>query len=144
MPFSEKNSARSSAFHLYPALLVLLIVVMLTTSAPAQAQQKESGSVPDPTDEREVEAFLDGYVGHQLEDYHIPGATVSVVKDGEVLFARGYGKANVGNREPVLPGMTLFRIASITKLFSTTAVMQLAEEGELDLHRDVNTCLTEF
>jgi CubicO group peptidase (beta-lactamase class C family) len=117
--------------------------VMLTTSAPAQAQQKESGSAPDPTDEQEVEAFLDGYVGHQLEDYYIPGATVSVVKDGEVLFTRGYGKANVEKGEPVLADKTLFRIASITELFTTTAVMQLAEEGKLDLHRDVNIYLTD-
>ena len=116
---------------------------MLTTSAPAQAQQKASGSTPDPTDEQEVEAFLDGYVGHQLEDYYIPGATVSVVKDGEVLFTRGYGKANVEKGEPVLADKTLFRIASITELFTTTAVMQRAEEGKLDLHRNVNTYLTD-
>jgi CubicO group peptidase (beta-lactamase class C family) len=65
------------------------------------------------------------------------------VKDGEVLFTRGYGKANVEKGEPVLADKTLFRIASITKLFTTTAVMQLAEEGKLDLHRDINTYLTD-
>jgi CubicO group peptidase (beta-lactamase class C family) len=145
MSFSEKNSVRSAAFRLHPALLVLLVLVMLATSSPARAQQKESGSTPDPgpTDTREVEAFLDGYLGHQLEDYHIPGATVSVVKEGEVLFAKGYGKADVEKGESVQADETLFRIASITKLFTATAAMQLAEEGELDLHKDVNTYFTD-
>jgi CubicO group peptidase (beta-lactamase class C family) len=145
MSFSEKNSVRSAAFRLHPALLVLLVLVMLATSSPARAQQKESGSTPDPspTDTREVEAFLDGYLGHQLEDYHIPGATVFVVKEGEVLFAKGYGKADVEKGESVQADETLFRIASITKLFTATAAMQLAEEGELDLHKDVNTYLTD-
>jgi CubicO group peptidase (beta-lactamase class C family) len=145
MSFSEKNSVRSAAFRLHPALLVLLVLVMLATSSPARAQQKESRSTPDPgpTDTREVEAFLDGYLGHQLEDYHIPGATVSVVKEGEVLFAKGYGKADVEKGESVQADETLFRIASITKLFTATAAMQLAEEGELDLHKDVNTYLTD-
>jgi CubicO group peptidase (beta-lactamase class C family) len=142
MSFSEKNSVRSVAFRLHPALLVLLVLVMLATSSPARAQQKESGST-GPTDTREVEAFLDGYLGHQLEDYHIPGATVSVVKEGEVLFAKGYGKADVEKGESVQADETLFRIASITKLFTATAAMQLAEEGELDLHKDVNTYLTD-
>jgi hypothetical protein len=53
MSFSEKNSVRSVAFRLHPALLVLLVLVMLATSSPARAQQKESGST-GPTDTREV------------------------------------------------------------------------------------------
>ena len=92
-------------------------------------------------DERDVGAFVDGYVAHQLEDYGIPGATVSVVKDGEVIFAKGYGEADVKAEEPVVADETLFRIASTNKLFTATAVMQLVEEGRLDLDRDVNAYL---
>lgn len=130
-------------------LLVSLVLLAAATvlSSPGLAQSSgPSNSSPSedslgPTDEREVEAFLDGYLGHQLEDYDIPGATVSVVKDGEVLFAKGYGQASLGKNGSVVADETLFRIASITKLFTSTAAMQLVEEGKLDLHRDVNAYL---
>jgi CubicO group peptidase (beta-lactamase class C family) len=64
-----------------------------------------------------------------------------VVKDGEVLFARGYGKADIAKDEPVVADETLFPMASLSKLFTATAVMQLAEEGKLDLNEDVNVYL---
>ena len=88
--------------------------------------------------EREVEDFMDEYLARQLEKEKIPGATVSVVEDGKVLFAKGYGQADVRNDEPVVADETLFRIASTSKLFTATAVMQLVQEGKLDLDRDVN------
>lgn len=89
----------------------------------------------------DVEAFLDGIVPLQLERDNIAGATVVVVKDGAVLFAKGYGFADVEKKTPVSPGETLFRPGSVSKLFTWTAVMQLHEQGKLDLDRDVNEYL---
>src|SRR3954468_6161893 len=71
----------------------------------------------------------------------IRGAVVSVVKDGQVLFQKGYGYADVEEKKPVLPDQTLFRPGSVSKLFTATAVMQLVEQGKLDLDRDVNDYL---
>ncbi len=88
-----------------------------------------------------AQAFFDQRIPAYLEQYHIAGATVAAVQDGEVVFTRGYGMADVAGRAPVDPGATLFRIGSLTKLFTWTAVMQLVEAGELDLHADVNTYL---
>ena len=91
------------------SLLILLLLLAIATvlGSPGLAQTPPGPSSPspsqssrEPTDEREVEAFLDGYLGHQLEDYDIPGATVTVVKDGEILFAKGYGQAEVEKGEP--------------------------------------------
>lgn len=89
----------------------------------------------------DLEAFLDGLLPQQLARENIAGATVSVVKDGKVLFAKGYGYSDVANKKPVLPDATLFRPGSISKLFTWTAVMQLQEQGKLDLDRDVNDYL---
>ncbi|HKZ03104.1 MAG TPA: serine hydrolase domain-containing protein, partial [Pyrinomonadaceae bacterium] len=89
----------------------------------------------------DVEAFLDGIVPLQLKEHDIAGATVSVVKDGKLLFARGYGYADVEKKKPVSPQETLFRPGSVSKLFTWTAVMQLFEQGKLDLDRDVNSYL---
>src|SRR5215210_8891384 len=96
------------------------------------------------TDPEELEDFLDGVMSAQLESHHIPGATVAVVKDGELFFAKGYGYANLKNREPVVADETLFRVGSVGKSFTATAVMQLVERGRLDLHADVNTYLGDF
>jgi CubicO group peptidase (beta-lactamase class C family) len=92
----------------------------------------------------ELEAFVDGFVGGELEAYHVAGLTVAVVKDGQLLFAKGYGRADVERRVPVEADKTLFRPGSVSKLFTWTAVMQLVEQGKLDLDADVNNYLTQF
>lgn len=89
----------------------------------------------------DVEAFLEGVVPLQLSRDDIAGAVISVVKDGKVLFSKGYGYADVEKKTPVKPDATLFRPGSISKLFTWTAVMQLSEQGKLDLDRDVNEYL---
>lgn len=89
----------------------------------------------------DVEAFFDGSVPIQLQREDIAGAVIVVVKDGKILFAKGYGYSDVARRQPVSPDRTLFRPGSVSKLFTWTAVMQLVEQGKLDLHRDINEYL---
>jgi CubicO group peptidase (beta-lactamase class C family) len=131
----------------------LSIMVLLSVADPGLAKkprsapeptQRLSATTPGPTDEAELEAFFDELMAKHMESYHIPGATVSVVKDGELFFAKGYGYANLEKRIPFQPETSLVRIASITKLFTWTAVMQLVEQGKLDLDADVNRYLTSF
>jgi CubicO group peptidase (beta-lactamase class C family) len=104
--------------------------------------RQEAGASPAPElTPADIGAFLDGVVNLQLEQNDIAGATVAVVKDGSLLFARGYGYADAGKKKPVSPDETLFRCGSISKLFTWTAVMQLFEQGKLDLDRDINDYL---
>ena len=127
------------------ALAVVAVVVVLATAAfgvePPPAAAAPTGVWADPL---EVEAFVDGVMAEQLKSYHIPGATVAVVAGGELLFAKGYGYADLATRRPVVADRTLFRPASVSKLFTWTAVMQVVEKGKLDLDADVNEYLTEF
>src|SRR5437879_1361777 len=104
------------------------------------SERKLIPSAPELT-ATDLEAFLDGLIPAQLEREDIAGAVVAVVKDGKVLFAKGYGFSDVAKRKPVSPADTLFRPGSISKLFTWTAVMQLVEQGKLDLDRDVNDYL---
>ena len=80
-------------------------------------------------------------MANQLNENYLPGAVIVVVRDGEIYFSKGYGFADVENRIPVDPATTLFRPGSVSKLFLWTAVMQLVEQGKLDLNEDVNTYL---
>ncbi len=88
----------------------------------------------------DVETFLDGIVPLQLAREDVAGATVAVVKDGKLLFAKGYGYADVKHQKPIT-AESLFRPGSVSKLFTWTAVMQLVEQGKLDLGKDVNQYL---
>lgn len=95
----------------------------------------------NPIDPTDLEVFFDRFLETQMEEHHIPNATVSVVANGEVILQKGYGYANLDGNIPVDPKTTLFRIGSTSKLFTWTAVMQLVEQGKLDLDTDVNTYL---
>ncbi len=108
-------------------------------SAPPIVQQP-SQVTPQLTEE-DLEAFFDGFMPIQLQRDDVAGAVVIVVKDGKVLFAKGYGYSDVKNRKPVTVDATLFRPGSISKTFTWTAVMQLVEQGKIDLNRDVNDYL---
>ena len=88
-----------------------------------------------------LESFLDGVVYSQLDEHDITGATLSVVKDGEILVSRGYGYADLEEKKPIDPELSLFRPGSVSKLFTWTAVLQLVEQGEIDLYADINNYL---
>jgi len=118
----------------------------ISTAFAQPAPAADSAAAPaTPTrglkDRAELEAFVDGLMTAYLADKHIAGATVSVVKDGQLFFAKGYGWADVAKRIPVDPEKTLFRIGSVSKLFTWTAIMQLVEQGKLDLKTDINQYL---
>jgi CubicO group peptidase (beta-lactamase class C family) len=139
------------------AILALLSTLLIGVfSCPAQQPQENPASpapkqpvvsetkvaeTPHEMTAADVEAFLDGFLPMQLERENIAGAVVVVVKDGKVLFSRGYGYSDVEKKTPVSPDSTLFRPGSISKLFTWTAVMQLVEQNKLDLDRDINTYL---
>src|SRR5215210_7592794 len=131
--------------------IMLTLVILLSTSGSAMAQEnrvalgRNVSTAPSqqqgPTDPAELEAFLDEELGREMEKHHIAGAAVSVVQDGELFFAKGYGDADLERCIPVDAEQTVFRIGSVGKLFTWTAVMQLVEQGKLDLDADVNTYL---
>lgn len=86
-------------------------------------------------------AFFDGFIPLQIGQADVAGAVIAIVKDGRLIFSRGYGYADAANKTPISPEKTLFRTGSIAKLFIWTAVMQLVEQGKLDLDNDINDYL---
>src|SRR3954451_17351886 len=116
------------------------------TPAPAASPQPEAtpsallSSAPGLT-RADLEPFFDGLINSQLLNRNMAGAVVSVVRDGQVVLAKGYGYADFEAKKPVLADETLFRPGSISKLFNAVAVMQLVEQGKLDLDHDVNDYL---
>lgn len=112
------------------SLIIIFVLAITTTAVYAKNIQDTS-----------LEAFIDDIMNSKLEKYNIPNATVSVVKEGEIVYKKGFGFADFENNVPVNADTALFRIGSTSKLITWTAVMQLVEDGKLDLNTDVNTYL---
>ncbi|HEY5755416.1 MAG TPA: serine hydrolase domain-containing protein [Steroidobacter sp.] len=114
----------------------------VASSPPAPEPSVTSAEVQNsdtrPLTREDAEAWLDGFLPYALATGDVAGAVVVVVKDGSTLLQKGYGYADVETRKPVDPATTLFRPGSISKLTTWTAVMQLVEQGKLDLDADVN------
>ncbi|GIL39352.1 FmtA-like protein [Rhodospirillales bacterium TMPK1] len=138
--------------------MALACVGALACAGVATAQQSPSVPPPAPKTETQgptdtanpavrpltaadAEVWLDGYMPYALQKGDVAGAVVVIVKDGKVLLQKGYGYADVAAKTPVDPERTAFRPGSVSKLFVWTAVMQLVEQGKLDLDKDVNTYL---
>jgi CubicO group peptidase (beta-lactamase class C family) len=141
---------------LFPLLALCVLVPALgqppqiptppkTAPASAAAEAKPAAATPaaaaHPLDKADLAAFFDGLVPLQMERSDVAGATVLVMKDGQELFKKGYGYSDVTKKSPVDPDTSMFRLASISKLFTWVSVMQLAEQGKLDIDADVNKYL---
>ena len=91
-----------------------------------------------------VEAFVDGAVKPLMQQEHSPSGVVAVMQGGELIFAKGYGYIDIEKRIPVDAETSMFRPGSISKLFTWVSVMQLVEQGKLDIDTDVNDYLAQF
>ena len=89
---------------------------------------------------------LEGFVDNYMKDYigkTTSGAAIVILKDNQIVLSKGYGDANIEKNIPIDPKKTVFEWGSISKLFVWTSVMQLAEQGKIDLNEDIRTYLPE-
>ena len=107
----------------------------LALSAPAL-------SVPN-TISRSVEAKIDAAARQDVGSGRVAGAAVAVLRDGRLVFARGYGHSNLELAQSVHPN-TAFRIGSLTKQFTAAAVLLLAEQGKLKIDDKLSLYLPNF
>lgn len=121
--------------------LISVILFTFTICKTINAQVIPGTGITDPV---VLEHFFDGLMNDHLLSKHVAGAVVAVVKDGNIMFTKGYGYSDYAAKKLVSTDSTLFRIGSISKTFTWTAVMQLAEKGKLNLDEDVNVYLKDF
>jgi len=108
-----------------------------TTATATTPRGTPTQTTTDPISTDALQSFFDNRLPEQLEEHDIAGATVSVVADGERRLSEGYGLADVAAEEPVKANETLFRIGSVSKSLTGTAVMRGVEAGRLSLETDV-------
>jgi D-alanyl-D-alanine carboxypeptidase len=111
-------------------LLSQLVLALILFPAPALTAAPDSATT----------AEVDSYIKSQMDRLHIPGLSLAVVKDGQVIYQNAYGLADLELKVPVTTD-TVFQIQSITKTFTATAIMMLAEEGKVGLDDPVSKYL---
>ena len=116
----------------------LPFIAMLLLFSKVMIAQTSRYDLQDPS---QLSAVLDTVIQKRMERYHIPGFSIAFVKDGELHWSKGYGFGDLENNIPVEADKTIFRIGSITKIFTATAIMQLVDEGKIKLHDDINKYL---
>ena len=115
-----------------PFLFSFNLLTVLTHAQPLVSSSSNTAN---------AEAFCNRVIPVLLEKYKIPGTCVAFVQNGELVYKAGYGTYDSSRNNQVSPDSTLFRVGSITKLFTWTAVMQLVDQGKLDLDQDINLYL---
>ena len=123
---------------------LLLLLVACGSPAPGPRRQAAaSGSTAGlPIDSAGLSSVLDSAIAQGMAREHIPGAAFILVRNGRIVLARGFGHADMESRRAWNPARTIFPIASITKVFTATAVMQLVDQGKVQLDTDVNRYLS--
>ncbi len=141
--------------------LFLVVVLLLAVTPPGMQTWAQDVPPPDPApstpvdevvlpafeptrEEAVLEGFVDGVVAAHMREHDAPAVTVSVVRNGKIVFAKAYGEKDVEARDYASGHETLFRIGSVSKTFTWTAVMMLEERGLIDLDADVNSYLKDM
>lgn len=106
--------------------------------AAAAAAGKSDAQSAAPVDTTALAAFVDSFVTARMAADRIPGAGFVFVQNGRAVVARGYGLADVARQRPVVPASTIWRIGSISKVVTATAVMQLVDRGAVKLDAPVD------
>src|SRR5438128_7611863 len=123
------SSTTRRAWWLSARLIFVFAVLAAGLDSPIRAQDAITSKVDD-------------YIKAEMQRQHIPGLSLAVLKDGQIILAKGYGFANVEHQVSVKPE-TIFQSGSMGKQFTATAVMMLVEEGKLSLADPITKYFTD-
>jgi len=124
-------------------LIIAACTVMFMSFSCTQPKEQSPGDIIEDALGSELETKLEPLIKEVIEAYDLPGLAIGIVKEGKVAYARGFGYKNTDTREPITT-TTLFHMASISKPFVATAIMQLVEQGKIDLEASITTYLPYF
>ena len=129
----QKKPANRRIHKLCKALVVWVLMLCLLQGSAITAM---AATTPTGVPLEDIESIVDGIMADKIGTIS-PGASVVIVKDGEIVFCKGYGVSDIEAGTPVSGTDTIFEIGSVTKLFTWTALMQLVEEGKVNLQDDI-------
>jgi CubicO group peptidase (beta-lactamase class C family) len=120
-----------------PSLLVIVAILSGCASAPTRPSHLDRG------DEAAAKAYLTKVIDYEMRKSSTPGLSIALVDDQRIVWAQGFGYADLERQVPA-GAETIYRVGSISKLFTDTAALQLAEQGRLDIDRPLKIYLPDF
>lgn len=114
---------------------LFFLVTLLIHSAASFAQNNEHPSID------RFEADIS--IAERMEYYGVPGMSIAVIRDGKILWAKGYGVLQAGKNEPINTE-TVFSVGSVSKVGTAVTALRLVQQGQLELDRNVNDYLTKW
>jgi serine beta-lactamase-like protein LACTB len=130
MPLAARKISHSS---------LAIVFAFLASAGSISAQQAAPATALSAEKRKNIQAAANEF----LKTSATPGVAIAVVLDGKTVWAQGFGKADLENSAPATPE-TLFRLASVSKPLTATAILQLVERGKLDLDAEVQTYCPAF
>ena len=122
-------------------IIIITVLLFLLVAVPAVYANENISPVQISKIADDIGFFADSFFERTMAEHHIPGAVFVAVENGQVIYAKGYGFADLDQSIPVDPEKTMFCAGSVGKLVNWTALMQLYEAGKFDLHDDINLYL---
>jgi CubicO group peptidase (beta-lactamase class C family)/D-alanyl-D-alanine dipeptidase len=127
------------------AAALVVLVAGLTIHASSRALRPDADAQATTPAGRFAPAIaqIERLISHEIEDKGLPAVSIAIVEDQQVVWTKGFGYADPDRKRPATPE-TVYRVGSVSKLFTDIAVMQLVERGRVDLDVPVTTYLPDF
>ena len=121
----------------YAGLASCMSILSACSTAPSQPASPVRG------DYEYTKQYISWLLQKEMRKHQVEGVSIALVDDQTVVWAQGYGYADVARKIPA-SAATVYRVGSVSKLFTVTAAMQLAEQGKVDIDRPLQTYLPKF
>lgn len=128
----NRNNRMKNYFQSLIAVSLCILLVFLGSN-----YSKAETVAPITLNPKDVEVFTNKVIPEKMKKENAAGVALVVVKDNQILFQKGFGFSDKEKNIPIDPKKTVFRLASISKVFTASAVMQLVEQGKIDLNKDI-------
>jgi CubicO group peptidase (beta-lactamase class C family)/D-alanyl-D-alanine dipeptidase len=131
----------------YPVIAFALILILNhsvnSSTGPPAHSGKQAGKDRGRKDYAPAVAMLEGFIEREMADKQLPAISIALVDDQSIVWAKGFGFANPKDKT-IATAETVYRVGSVSKLFTDIAIMQLVEQGKIDLDAPVTRYLPEF
>ncbi|MGI9167275.1 MAG: serine hydrolase [Pyrinomonadaceae bacterium] len=134
---------RTSAALLAITFILCLVVNNQGASPGALAKQEHQATIAPRKDYAAAVEMLERFITHEMADKELPALSIALVDDQQVVWAKGFGFADPKKKIPAT-AETIYRVGSVSKLFTDIAVMQLVEQRKLDLDAPITRYLPDF
>src|SRR5438270_4152103 len=122
---------------------LVVVAIAATALAASSLAPSESANIAPRSDYAGVAAQLERMIAHEMEDKQLPALSIALVDDQTVVWAQGFGYQDPDRKIPAT-AHTVYRVGSVSKLFTDIGIMQMVESGKIDLDTPIQKYLSDF